>query len=66
MWGFPPAPDDLERRRAFEAAHPDVTISPPETHASPWIARQGGKIMTVADQLGQLLDMLEWLFPEKP
>lgn len=55
-------PDDaVVRRRRFEAAYPDVTITPPETHASMWIARQDGKILARDYQLGGLLDALESL-----
>jgi hypothetical protein len=65
--GFPDSPDDLllqQRRRAFEAAHPDVTITPPETHASMWTARQFGSILASDYQLGALLGTLEWLLGE--
>ncbi len=61
-----PAPDDLQRRRAFETAHPDVTISAPETHASLWVARRDGKILASGYQLGGLLDSLGLLSGEQP
>jgi len=63
---LPSSPDDLKRRRLFEAAHPDVTISPPETHASPWTARREGKILAAEYQLGDLLDSLKWLLERQP
>ena len=59
--GLPSPSEDLERRRAFETAYPDVTISPPETHANLWTARRGGKILASGYQLGDLLDSLDWL-----
>jgi hypothetical protein len=52
------------RRRRFEQAHPDITITPPETHASLWKARRDGKILASDYQLGALLDSLEWLTGE--
>jgi len=53
-------PDEpLVRRARFEAAHPDITIMPPETHASPWTAWQGGQKIASAWMLGGLLDALE-------
>jgi hypothetical protein len=58
--------DPVARRRRFEEAHPDVTISPPETHASLWTARQDGKILASGYQLGHLLDALGWLTGEEP
>jgi hypothetical protein len=53
--------DPVMRRQRFEAAHPGITITPPETHASLWTARQDGKILASDYQLGGLLDALEWL-----
>jgi hypothetical protein len=55
--------DPLERRRAFERTHPDVVITPPETHASMWTARRKGegKILASGYQLTDLLDALDWL-----
>jgi hypothetical protein len=61
----PGQPDDIERRRAFEAAHPDITISPPETHASLWKAWRGGKILATGYHLGDLLDSLDWVLGQQ-
>ena len=51
------------RRQRFEGAHPGITITPPETHASLWTARdrEGGKLLASGYQLGELLDALDWL-----
>ena len=55
-------PDDaVMRRQRFETAHPDITITAPETHASLWTARRDGAILAADYQLGTLLDTLEWL-----
>lgn len=64
-----PVPAELDavvRRRAFEAVHPDVTISPPETHASLWKARRAGKILATGYHLGDLMDALDLLFGDEP
>jgi hypothetical protein len=55
------------RRAAYEAAHPDTAITPPDhDHRSDsctplWIARRDGKILAAEYGLGALLDDLEWL-----
>lgn len=54
------ADDVLARRERYELDHPDVSISPPETHASLWIARRGGRILASHYQLAGLLDALDW------
>jgi hypothetical protein len=41
------------------AAHPDVTIAAPETHASLWKARRDGKVLASRYMLASLLDALE-------
>jgi len=51
--------DPLARRDRFEAAHPEITIAAPETHASMWTARRGTRVVARACQLGGLLDILE-------
>ena len=53
-------------RRRFEQEHPDIAISPPETHASLWTARRDGKILASDYQLGGLLDALGWLLDGEP
>ena len=55
------AEDALVRRRQFEATHPEITISPPETHASLWTASRDGKILASGYMLGDLMDALDWV-----
>jgi hypothetical protein len=55
------AGDAQDRRRRFEADHPDVEISAPETHASLWTARRAGRILASDYQLDALMDALDWL-----
>jgi hypothetical protein len=57
--------DAVIRRQRFEHAHPDITVTPPETHASMWIARQDGIIVASDYHLGGLLDALGWLTAER-
>jgi hypothetical protein len=56
-------PDDgaVIRRQRFEAQHPEITITAPETHASLWTARQDGSILASDYQLAGLLGALDWL-----
>ena len=61
----PGEPDQLQRRERFGAAHPDIIISPPETHALLWAARRDGKILASGYMLGDLLDSLGWLTGER-
>jgi hypothetical protein len=53
--------DAVARRQRFEETHPDVTISPPETHASLWTARRDGKILATGYHLCDLMDTLDWV-----
>lgn len=56
--------DTVLRRERVEAAHPEIAIIPPETHAGRWTARCDGKILASQYQLGALLDAVDWLFCE--
>ncbi len=57
--------DPIERRAAFEAAHPEITISPPGRHDPFWTARQDdGSILASAYMLAKLLDTLARLLGE--
>jgi hypothetical protein len=58
----PPAPEDsVVRRQRFEAAHPEITITPPGPGRLLWTARAGGRVLAAAYWLDQLLDDLAWL-----
>jgi hypothetical protein len=52
------------RRERFEAAHPEIAIIPPETHAARWTARCDAKILARQYELSALLDALDWLLSE--
>ena len=51
----------MPRLRAYQAAHPDTTITPPGPDSLLWVARRDGKIIAAEYWLGQLIDDLEWL-----
>ena len=53
--------DQVPRRRAFEAAHPGITITPPRSRTSRWTARQDGQVIAREYELRDLLDKLEQL-----
>lgn len=64
--------DALDRRTAFEAAHPEVTIAVPGTQSGWWIAAvPAGSVPGDAErtkvsawQLADLMDQLERIWPE--
>ena len=56
-----PDRDSVARRREFEAAHPEITITPPGPGRLLWTARAGGKILCAEYWLDDLLDDLAWL-----
>ena len=56
-----PDRDSVVRRREFEAAHPEITITPPGPGRLLWTARAGGKILCAEYWLDDLLDDLAWL-----
>jgi hypothetical protein len=60
------ADDTVLRRERFEAAHPEIAITSPRTHASMWTAHRDGEIVASQYQLGALLDTLDWLLAELP
>ena len=58
----PPSEDQVPRRQAFRAEHPDIEIaSPADSRTGMWSACQGGKILVVNSACGQLLDRLDEL-----
>ena len=64
-----PAPgnpaDPLERRRIFEEAHPDITITAPGGGDPWWTARRDGQYVASAYMLGRLMDSLDRLAGEE-
>ena len=57
-------PDDqVPRLLAYQARHPEVTITAPGPGSLRWIARdrEAGTILAAGDWLSDLLDALEWL-----
>jgi hypothetical protein len=56
--------DTVLRRQRFEAAHPEIAIDPPRTHASTWTAYRDGELLSSQYQLAALLDTLDWLLAE--
>ena len=56
-----PGGDQVPRRRAYEAAHPDVAITPPGPSTALWTARRGGAILASDYELAGLLDAIDWL-----
>jgi hypothetical protein len=64
---YPPRdqPDQVPRLRAFQAAHPDITIvSPAESGTLRWSARRGGAVLCTELDLAHLLDRLERLLEQ--
>jgi hypothetical protein len=63
--------DHVPRRRAFERAHPDVTILPPDDRSSRWLALidedtvpgDNRSMAITRYELADLLDALDDLFP---
>jgi len=53
--------DQVPRRRAFETAHPGITISPPRSRNGRWTARQDNQVIARERELKDLLDELEGL-----
>ena len=58
--------DAVLRRQRFEAAHPEIVITPPGTLAPMWIAYHDGKPLARRYHLGALLDELGRLCGEQP
>jgi hypothetical protein len=54
------------RRKQFEAAHPEIAITPPGVCTCLWTARRHGTILASGYQLGALLDTLGWLLGQQP
>jgi hypothetical protein len=57
--GYPD--DQVPRLRAYQAAHPEVQITPPGPGSLLWVARRDGMIVAADYWLGLLLDALDWL-----
>jgi hypothetical protein len=56
--------DSVPRRAAFEAAHPNISVTPPGPGTGLlWIARDRDRGVILASDywLGSLLDTLDWL-----
>jgi hypothetical protein len=58
--------DAVLRRQRFEAAHPEIMITPPGTLAPMWTAYRDGKSLARRYHLGPLLDELGRLCGEQP
>lgn len=58
--------DAVPRRQRFEAAHPEIMITPPGTLAPMWTAYRDGKSLARRYHLGALLDELGRLCGEQP
>jgi len=54
-------PDQVPRLKAFQAAHPEIEIRNPADTGGWWSAHRAGKNLCVEQDLGHLLDRLEWL-----
>lgn len=48
--------DTVVRRQRFEAAHPEITLTPPGARTAFWTARRDGEILASHHDLGRLLD----------
>ena len=53
------------RRQRFEAAHPEITLTPPGARTAFWTARRDGEILASHHDLGRLLDALGRLTGEQ-
>ena len=54
--------DQVPRLKAFQAAHPEITITNPiDSRSGVWSARRAGEVMATELDLGRLLDRLERL-----
>jgi hypothetical protein len=58
--------DAVLRRQRFEAAHPEIMITPPGTLAPMWAAYRDGTSLARRYHLGALLDELGRLCGEQP
>jgi hypothetical protein len=66
LGGGNPEEDTVVRRQRFEAAHPEITLTPPGAGTAFWTARRDGEILASHHDLGRLLDALERLTGEQP
>jgi hypothetical protein len=58
--------DMVLRKRRFEAAHPEIVITAPGTHALTWTAYRDGSSLASRYHLDALLDELGRLCGEQP
>jgi len=59
--------DPVDRLKRFQAAHPEITITPPCLANGPyWKAHKGEEFLTDAYWLEWFMDKLDKLFPLPP